>query len=168
MKSRPNKLHELLDVETRRAIERDLVEQPPGRETYEKVWEHYGLADKGISIKTVERYGGMLRTMARNRWIGQLADMTVGRDLAPEIAGLIRSRLFEALACGETAIGDLLKAALAEKSLSESQIKVADWEEKRQQAKKAIAAEAGPDGRVDAATVADMIDRVMRGEDVRA
>jgi hypothetical protein len=53
---------------------------------------------------------------------------------------MIRSRLFEALAVGETKIGDLLKAAIAEKSLSESQIKVADWEQKRKAALDAVSA----------------------------
>ena len=137
--SRTNSLHERLSAETRRAVERDLVEQPPGRETYAKVHEYHGLADKGISVKAVERYGGYLRAMARNQWIAELADSVVGRDLGPDITGVIRSRLMEALVTGETTIALLMKAAITEKSLTERQIKAEEWAAKREAARRALA-----------------------------
>jgi len=165
-----NTLHEKLSVELRRKVERDLVEQPPGRETYAKVYDFYGLAEDGVSIKALERYGGYLRLLARNRWIGELADAVGGKDLAPDIAGLIRTRLFEALVVGETQIGDLMKAAITMKSVDEAGIKREEWEIRRKVARQAVEREAGKaaDGKLDATTVADLIDKVMRGEEVAA
>jgi len=136
--ARTNSLHERLDAQTRRAVERDLVEQPPGRETYAKVHEYHRLGEKEISIKAVERYGGYLRAMARNQWIAELADSVVGRDLGPDITGVIRSRLMEALVTGETTIASLMKAAITEKSLTERTIRAEEWEAKREIARRAL------------------------------
>lgn len=138
--ARTTSLHERLSTEERKAVERDLIEQPPGRETYAKVFEYHGLADKGVSIKAVERYGGYLRALARNQWIRDFGDAVLGEDLSPRIQGLIRTRMFEALTTGDTKLGDLLKAALAEKSLRETTIKQEEWEAKKSAAAKALAA----------------------------
>jgi len=137
--ARTNSLHELLDVELRAKVERDLVEQPPGRATYRQVWEHHELGEQGISLRAVERYGGYLRTLKRNQWISEVADSMVGQDLAPNIAGLMRSRLFEALTCEETKLGDLLKAALSAKAITEAEIKLRDLEERDRKMSEALA-----------------------------
>lgn len=160
-----NSLHKLLDPELRRQVERDLVEQPPGRETYEKVYEYYSLGDAGISFTAMARYGGYLRTLARNRWIGEVADAITGDDLGDNISGLIRSRLFEVLATGDCKIGDLLKASIAEKTLSERTMKVSEWEARRAEAIKAMEekAQAGG-GTLTVREAAELVDQYMRGE----
>ena len=134
--ARTTSLHEKLPVETRRALERDLIEQPPGRESYAKIYEHYKLADIGISIKAVERYGGYLRALQRNQWIREFGDTLIGEDLKPRIESLIRSRLYEALTTQDAKIGDLMKASITEKALREGVIKTEEWEarKKRQEA----------------------------------
>jgi len=138
--ARTTSLHECLPVALRRQVERDLVEQPPGRESYRKVYEHYDLGQYGVSIKALERYGGYLRAMARNRWIGQIADAITGRDLSDDVAGLVRARLFEALTIGETSMSDLLKAAMAESHLARTRIAVEQWEQAKHKAAEALEA----------------------------
>lgn len=136
--ARTNSLHEKLTPEKRREVERDLIEQPPGRETYAKVFEYHGLADHGVGLKALERYGGYLRTLARNQWIAEVADSVVGQDVGGELAGLIRARLFSALVTGETKMGDLLKAAIAQKTLTDSEVRLAELEQKRRQVEAAV------------------------------
>jgi hypothetical protein len=163
--SRTNSLHEKLEPELRKQVERDLVEQPPGRETYEKVWEYYELGELGISKTAIGRYGGYLRALARNTWISEVADSVVGQDLSPNLAGIIRSRLFETLTCQDTKIGDLMKAAIATKTLTDADARMATL---KKQLTEGVQAEARRHGgtQVDAAVVADLIDKVMRGESV--
>jgi len=143
--ARTNSLHEKLDPELRKQVERDLVEQPPGRETYAKVHEHYRLADRAISVKALERYGGYLRAMARNRWIGELADALENRGRSEDITSTIRSRLLEELVTGDTTIASLLKAAMTEKALTDGQIKAEEWRAKQEAARRAIEASRNED-----------------------
>ena len=139
--ARTNQLHDKLPVELRQAVERDLVEQPPGRATYEEVYSYYALVAHGVSLKAVQRYGGYLRTLARNQRIREFGDVLLGEDLSPRVQSVIRSRLFEALTTGEElGLGDLLKASIAEKTLRESVIKAEEWEAKKAAAAKALAA----------------------------
>ena len=130
--ARTTSLHEKLDPAVRAQVEADLVQQPPGRETYQKVWEHYSLGVAGISVKAVERYGGYLRALHRNQWIRELGDELVGEDLKGKVENVIRSRLYESLVSGEQAkFGDLMKAAITEKALREGVIKSEEWDAKR-------------------------------------
>jgi predicted amino acid-binding ACT domain protein len=129
--SRTNSLHEKLSPEVRKQVEADLIEQPPGRETYAKVWEYYSLGELGISKTALGRYGGFLRAMARNEWIGEVADHIVGDDISGKIAGVIRARLFEAVTVKETKIGDLMKAAISVKTLTDADSKQASLDEFR-------------------------------------
>lgn len=146
--ARTNQLHDKLPVELRQAVERDLVEQPPGRATYDEVYKYHDLAAHGVSLKAVQRYGGYLRTIKRNQWIRDFGDVLVGEDLSERNEGLVRSRLFEVLTSGEEfKIGDLWKAAMAEKTLRDSVINVEaerraqeQWEQKKAQAIKALEA----------------------------
>jgi hypothetical protein len=133
--SRTTSLHERLPVELRKQVECDLVEQPPGRSTYAEVYEHYQLDVHGVSLKALERYGGYLRSLKRNEWIRQVGnELLADTDLRPNIEGMIRARMYEALASAdETRLGDLLKAALTEKSLRESVIRTEEWEAKKKQ-----------------------------------
>jgi hypothetical protein len=59
--STTNQIKAKLPVAFRERIERDLADQPPGRDTYEKVFRHYQLDTYGISIKSIQRYGKQLR-----------------------------------------------------------------------------------------------------------
>jgi hypothetical protein len=137
--ARTNSLHERLPVEIREQVMNDLVDQPPGRETYEKVYEHYQLDVHGISFSSLCRWGGYLRTLKRNEWIRGLGDELVGEEnLGAKNEGLIRQRLFEVLTTGETKLGDLLKAAMTEKSLREAVIKTEEWETKKAAMAKAL------------------------------
>lgn len=132
--ARTTSLHRKLPVELRERIERDLIEQPPGRSTYEEVWKFYALDTLDISIKAVERYGGYLRALHRNQWIREFGDVLVGEDLSPKIEGLIRTRLYEQLVSDEQASpGSLLKLAVAEKSLREARIKDEQWEARKRE-----------------------------------
>lgn len=148
--SRTNSLHERLPVEIRRQVEEDLVEQPPGRATYAQVFEHYQLDVYGVSLKALERYGGYLRTLARNAWIREFGDVLVGEDLSPKIEGLIRSRLYEAVVSGDADIDDLRRAAMAEKHLRQTRIMTEMWAAKQEEAAAAIA-KAETEGREDPA-----------------
>ncbi len=140
MGSPTNNLHRLIDHGTRSLIERDLVEQPPGRETYDKVYAAYPeLAEKGISIKTIERHGMYLRKLARDRKIGRLADSIVGRELGDDIRGQIRARLYEAIVNDEASIGDLLKASITEANVTKASVTAEEWETKKAAMEKAIA-----------------------------
>lgn len=145
VKARTNSLHERLPVEIRGQVESDLVDQPPGRETYEKVYEHYQLDVHGISFSALARYGGYLRTLKRNEWIRQVGnDLMAEMDLKPSIEGAIRARLYETLhSADQTSLGDLLKAALTEKSLREATIRTEEWEAKKAAALKALKASEG-------------------------
>lgn len=137
--ARTNSLHEKLTPEKRREIERDLIEQPPGRETYAKCWLYHGLDELGVGLKSLERYGGYLRMLARNQWIAQVADAAIGREVGPELAGLIRSRLFSALVTGDVDVGDLRRAAAAQRDLVGAQIATEQWDAKRRELEHAIA-----------------------------
>lgn len=129
-KSRTNSLHERLPIELRAEVDRDLVEQPPGRETYEKVYAHYGLAEHGVGIKSLERWGAYLRKLAIDRKIGRLADAIVGRDLGPDIRGVIRARVYEAVVNGDATMSELLKASMAEANVTKSAIAEDEWQRK--------------------------------------
>lgn len=121
--ARTTSLHERLSTELRRAVERDLIEQPPGRETYQKVWEYHGLAEKGVAYRCLARYGGYLRALHRNQWIREFGNTLVGEDVEPRIAGMIKSRLLETLTTAEDpTAGELFKASLALKSLKDAAI----------------------------------------------
>lgn len=158
--SRTNSLHERLPVELRRQVEEALIEQPPGLETYAKVHAHFQLDGHNVSIKALERYGGYLRTLARNQWIRQVGDVLVGENVSPRIAGLIRGRLFELLATEEAKLSDLLKAALTYKSLGDAVIKSEEWEAKKRAAEQALA-KAEADGKHDPAkAMADLADKI--------
>lgn len=119
---RTTSLHERLSPELRRAVERDLVEQPPGRATYQEVYEFHKLAGHGVNIKAVERYGKYLRSMHRAAWIREMGDVIVGEGASPRIEALIRTRLTDALMDDDVSVGELFKAALTEKSLRDAAI----------------------------------------------
>lgn len=161
--ARTNSLHEKLSPELRKQVEADLVEQPPGRETYEKVWEYYELGELGISKTALGRYGGYLRALVRNQWISEVSDCMVGEDVSPKLAGMIRSKLFEALTVGDTKIGDLMKAAISVKTLTDADARTSMMRERLSKQVQEEARKNG-DGRIDASRVADLIDQVMRGE----
>ena len=130
--ARTTSLHEKLPVDLRLQVERDLVEQPPGRETYAKVHEYHELDNYQISVKAVERYGGYLRELNLNQYIRDFGDATLdGIDLKPRVEGAIRSRLYEALRTQNPKFSDLMKAAITEKSLREGVIKQEEWEAKK-------------------------------------
>jgi len=158
--SRTTSLHSKLPVDVRSAVERDLVEQPPGRETYANVFEHYQLADYGVSIKALERQGGYLRKLARDRKIGRLADSIVGRDLGADIAGQIRARLYEVITSEDPSLGDLLKASITEANVTKAVQAQEEWELKQQQLQRALTQTEKTAEQDPAAAYAEMVENV--------
>ena len=139
MASRTNSLHDKLEPDLRKQIERDLVERPPGRAAYVEVYEHYGLQEKGISFTAMARYGAYLRKLAEDQWIRQLADATVNVDgLDDDIRGTLRVRMFEALHSEDLKIGELLKLAMAENAVTKSTVTVEQWEAKKRKTEQAL------------------------------
>lgn len=170
-RSRTNNLHKLIDLEIRAEIDRDLVEQPPGRETYDKVYAAYPvLAETGVSFQTLKRWGKYLRGMAADQRIARISDAIVGRELGPEIVGQIRARLFALLSSGEASIEDLANASLTEARTTRTEI----WHQERDAKRNAAiaelekAAEKSKDGKLDPADAFAIVDRHMRGIEEQA
>jgi len=150
-------------------IESDLVERPEGRVTYKEIFDHYGLKARGISWAAFGRYAQYVCAMHRVRTIRYFADRITGIEgLDDKNIGLIKARLFETLMDPEAKPGDILNITIADNTAARTMKLRAELEARKRELKIGIDQLAAKEGTrtVDADKVADMIDRVMRGEDI--
>ncbi|HUT14042.1 MAG TPA: hypothetical protein VMY42_26375 [Thermoguttaceae bacterium] len=179
----PSNLHKRLPLDLREQVEHALRFPSPGLSTYQEVYDHFELGKHGVEHGTVERAGKKLRDEVKRahrerlRALRELRDAIQGEaEVSGATADLMYAELFEHMVGPERDPKKIFALSAAIKSIVSANIarqvesrKSEDWE-RQEAAKKAIEAEADktPDRRLDPATVADVIDRVMRGEELHA
>lgn len=164
-RSRTNSLHQRVPVEVREAVQRDLVEQPPGRATYRQVYDHYELRKYGVSIKALEHWGAYLRDLARSKEIHGLVLRLHGKGLDASIEQVLGGLIAQASAAGELSVDELRKLVGSLRELAQAKSLRMDIEARQKAALAEIRTEAAKgNGQIEEAKVIDLVDRLMRGE----
>ena len=137
-RTRTNSLHQRVPLEVREAVQRDLVEQPPGRATYRQVYDHYELRKFGVSVKAVEHWGAYLRDLARSAEIHRLVVNLHGKGLNASIEDTLSTLIAQASAAGELSVDELRKLVGSLRELAQAKSLRMELEERQRAMTQAI------------------------------